>query len=345
MTGTRRALRDPKLTARVTGSLEMIYYEGPSDEEDRPPHVRAASGLSAFREYLAVIQDDANWLGLIDGDQRIVAVPLPPAPSGARVFSKSRGNKDEKYDLEACITVPGKDGHELVGFSSGSRVGREWILRVKENLPDDRTSLTLEELARCLEADFVEARPFYDSLRANKEFSGAGLNIEGALTIDNDRIVLFQRGNARPGEGLEPVDAIAQMSWAALCRHLSDPANVPPPTLENVTAYDLGELDGVRLTFSDAEYLGERRILYSASAEDSETDHIAGSILGVIEADGKARWTELIDQDGSAFSGKIEGLTLDPADPRKVHFVIDDDDETLPSQIFEAVLSDSFFSA
>lgn len=345
MTGTRRALSDPTLTARVTGSLEMIYQEGPSADEDRPPHVRAASGLSTFREYLAVIQDDANWLGLIDGNQRIVAVPLPPAPSGARVFSKSRGNKDDKYDLEACITVPGHDGHELVGFSSGSRVGREWILRVKENLPDDASALTLEQLASCLEAEFLEARPFYDSLRANKEFSGAGLNIEGALTLDDDRIVLFQRGNARAGHGVEPVDAVAEISWAALCRHLSNPAREPPPPLENVSTYDLGELDGVRLTFSDAEYLGSKRILYSASAEDSETNRIAGSILGVIEADGQARWTELIDQDGSAFAGKIEGLTLDPADPRKVHFVIDDDDETLPSQIYEAVLSDEFFTA
>jgi hypothetical protein len=318
----------------VTGSLAMLYDEGPSDEEDRPPHVRAASGLSAFREYIAVIQDDANWLALVDSEQRITGVPLPPSPSGDRVFSKRRGNKDDKYDLEALITVPGQNGHELVGFSSGSRRGREWILRVSETGAPDS-----------FDAKFVEAGPFYESLRGNRAFCGAGLNIEGAVTLDEDRIKLFQRGNADPADGLNPIDSTAELSWAALCAHLADPAKVPPPPLRNVRAYDLGELDGVRLTFSDAEHLGQGRILYSASAENPDTDEIAGSVLGVIEADGSARWTELTGQDGGPFRGKIEGLTRDTKDPRKIHFVIDDDDETVPSEIYEAELSNAFFEA
>jgi hypothetical protein len=39
------------------------------------------------------------------------------------------------------------------------------------------------------------------------------------------------------------------------------------------------------------------------------------------------------------FEGKIEGLTIDPNDPSKVYFVIDDDDENTPSRIFHAVVS------
>lgn len=335
MQRTFTARRDPSLQARVTGSLAMIYEEGPSDEEDRPPHVRAASGLSAFREYLAVIQDDANWLALIDPEQRVTAVPLPPSPSGARVFSKGRGNKDEKYDLEALITIQGDDAHELVGFASGSREGREWVLRVSEEQADGE--------AAAFDAQFVEAKPFYKALRENTAFCGSGLNIEGAVTIDGDRILLFQRGNAEACNGLEPVDATAEISWAALCKHLADPETVPPPPLENITRYDLRELDGVRLTFSDAEDLGHGRILYSASAEDPDTGQIAGSVLGVIEADGEARWTELTGVDGGHFRGKIEGLSRDVHDSRKMHFVIDDDDENAPSEIFEASLSQAFF--
>jgi hypothetical protein len=315
----------------------MVYEEGPSDEEDRPPHVRAASGLSAFREYLAVIQDDANWLALVDADQRITAVPLPPSRSGDRIFSEDRGNQDEKYDLEACITVPGADGLELIGFASGSRRGREWILRVREKAAQGSAP------ADCFDAEFLEAEPFYEMLRANSSFCGAGLNIEGAVTVDGDRIMLFQRGNAEACDGLEPIDATAEISWEALCAHLADPGKVPAPPLQNVRAYDLGELDGVRLTFSDAEHLGEGRILYSASAEDTETGEIAGSVLGVIERDGSARWTELTGEDGGPFRGKIEGLSRDVRDPRKMHFVIDDDDESVPSVIFEAVLSEAFF--
>ncbi|WP_162913076.1 DUF6929 family protein [Rhodospirillaceae bacterium SYSU D60014] len=348
MSRCRTARRDPELKAHVTRRVAMIYDDGPSDADDRPPHVRAASGLSAFKEYLAVIQDDANWLALIDAADRIHALPLPPGPSGARVFSKGRGNKHEKFDLEACITLPGEDGHELIGFGSGSHPGREWILRVHEGTSFGAvlTETAMHEGAGIeVTAEFLDATRFYENLRANKTFSGAGLNIEGAVAIDADRIMLFQRGNAPVGDGLDAVDATADVSWRALAAHLADPDNVPPPTLDDVTHYDLGTLDSVRLTFSDADRVGDGRILYSASAEDPETGRIAGSVLGIIEPDGSARWTELTDQDGGPFHGKIEGLSRDLRDPRKVHFVIDDDDESVPSEIFEAALSDGFFSA
>ncbi len=339
--------RNPDLEAHVTARRPMVYEEGPCDVEDRPAHVRAASGLSAFNEYIAVIQDDANWLALIDVNERITAVPLPPGPSGARLFSKSRGNKKEKFDLEACIAIPGTGGHELVGFSSGSRKGREWILRVRGASPStgssSRAKRPAEQIASAFEAEFLEALPFYEAMRSNVEFSGAGLNIEGAVALGDDRILLFQRGNAKPHDGLEPVDATAELSWAALCAHLAAPHEVQPPALAKITTYELGTLDGVRLTFSDAEYLGRGRILFSASAEEESTGRIAGSILGVIEADGSAHWTELVDEESRAFRGKIEGLSRDLRDPRKVHFVIDDDDETVPSEIFEAVLSAGFF--
>ena len=348
MTPQFQAVADPKLKARVTGSAEMIYQEGASVQDDRPAHVRAASGMSAFREYLAVIQDDANWLALIDGDQRVLAVPLPASPDGARIFSKQRGNRQDKYDLEACVNIPCQGGHELIGFSSGSRMGREWILCVSDvgsSADGRRRQARGNDLAADLKASFLDAAPFYDSMRANTAFSGAGLNIEGALTLDDDRIMLFQRGNARPRDGLLPIDATAEVSWVALCRHLADPLKVQPPVLHNIRSYDLGRLDGVRLTFSDAEHLGEGRVLYSASAEDAETDRIAGSVLGVIEADGQARWAELIDQDGTPFEGKIEGLTRDMRDQFAIHFVIDDDDEAVPSKIYEALLSETFFSS
>ena len=337
----RIARRDSQLEAHVTRRIAMLYDEGPSAAADRPAHVRAASGLSAFNEFLVVIQDDANWLALIDA-AGIHALPLPPGPSGARIFSGDRGNRHEKFDLEACTTVPGENGHELIGFGSGSHVGREWILRVHEGASFGAaltTTAVHERAGLAVAAEFVDATRFYESLRADDAFCGAGLNIEGAVAID-ERIVLFQRGNAPARGGRAPVDATAEISWPALAAHLADPESVAPPTLENVTRYDLGTLDGVRLTFSDADRLGEGRILYSASAEGA--DRIAGSVLGVIEPDGSAHWTELTDQDGSPFRGKIEGLSRDLRDARKIHFVIDDDDEHVPSELFEATLGGAF---
>jgi hypothetical protein len=342
MTAHFEAICDPELEARVTGNRPMVYSDGPSSEEDRPAHVRAASGLSAFMEYIAVIQDDANWLALIDAEENVTAIALPPSPRGDRVFSNNRGNKEDKYDLEACISVASDSGPELVGFSSGSRQERAWVLRVREN-GGASGGAAGADIASRLAAEFVDAAAFYQSMRDNSLFSGAGLNIEGALTLDDDLIRLFQRGNANPCGGLQPLDATADISWSALRAHLTNPDS-PPPPLQNVRTYALGQLEGVRLTFSDAEHLGGGRVLFSASAEDPETGDITGSVLGLIDAAGQARWTELIDQDGETFRGKIEGLTMDWRDPRKIHFVVDDDDEDAPSRIFEAVLSEGFFA-
>jgi hypothetical protein len=179
-------------------------------------------------------------------------------------------------------------------------------------------------------------------LREQTEFCGVGLNIEGALALDGDLVRLFQRGNCRPTAGLGPVDATADICWSELCRHLEQPEHHPPPELQNLRTYRLGEHEGVRLTFSDAEHLGEGRILYSASAEDPESGEIKGSVLGIIEADGSATWTDLLDEQGQPFRGKVEGLTLNPEDPSLIHFVIDDDDEDQPSRLFEARLSGHF---
>lgn len=340
------AKRDEGLKAVIVEERPMVYQDGASDDHDRPPHVRAASGLTAFREYLAVVQDDANWLALIDADDDIHAVALPPSPdSGARVFSEGRGNKHEKFDLEACITVPGHNGPELIGFGSGSHVGREWILRIHEHAGPDGAldhHARVERIGFDMKAAFFDARRFYDSLRDNKAFSGAGLNIEGAIVIDDETIRLFERGNAPKKGDHDPVDATGDISWHDLRRHLEDPETVPPPAVENIRRYDLGALDGVALTFSDAEYLGDGRVLYSVSAEDRDTGRIAGSALGLIEADGRARWAEVFQEDGDAFPGKIEGLTRHPRERDLVQFVIDDDDETLPSKIFTARLSGGY---
>lgn len=193
-------------------------------------------------------------------------------------------------------------------------------------------------------AEFVPAPAFYAAMRDNFEFSGAELNIEGALSFGSDTIRLFQRGNAAPRAGLEPIDATADFSWKALCDRLSDPNQHPPPLLSNIRNYDLGTLSDVRLTFSDAEFLGDERVLFSASAEHPETGDIHGSVLGIIDGSGEARWTHLFDeQDRLFFAGKIEGLTLDAKDKCKVYFVIDDDDEDTPSSIFHAVLSEEMF--
>jgi hypothetical protein len=163
----------------------------------------------------------------------------------------------------------------------------------------------------------------------------------------NARVIARHEMSYRDGPSDEddrPANVRAASGLSAFREHLTAPERQSPPRIDNVRSYDLGTLGGVRLTFSDAEHLAEGRVLFSASAEDPESGKVKGSVLGIIEANGDARWTHLSDEEGKPFEGKIEGLTLDSKDPRKVYFVIDDDDEDKPSRIFHAIVSEEMLS-
>lgn len=326
-----KATLDQNLKVKIVNSTPMEYREGADESIDRPPHVRAASGVTNFAEYIAIVQDDANFLVLIEDDHHHVqSVPLPAGPGGKRVFDFDRQNQRDKLDLEGCVSVPGTNGDRLFSMGSGSDESRNWILLVELDDSDINDH----------DIELIEANRFYNYLRSVKEFSGSRLNVEGIVFDDHDSLLLFNRGNSAPKDGLEPVDAIAELSWPQLKAHLENPDDVDPPELSNIKQYDLGELDGVPLTFSDGMHLGDY-ILFSASAE-GEDDYIAGSSIGVIQDD-TVRWSEVIDQDGTAFEGKIEGLIVDPDDRQTVYFVIDDDQADQPSEIFEAELEGDWF--
>lgn len=325
------AEQDPELSVQILRATPMEYREGKNDDIDRPSHVRAASSIANFQEFLVVVQDDANFLALVEKDyHHVQSVPLPSGPQGQRVFSVERGNIEHKLDLEACAAVPEADGKHLVGMASGSDPSREWILYA---VLDDTGNPDI---------DLIEANKLYSYLRDEKDFCGSGLNVEGAIFDGKHSLQLFQRGNSDPENGLQPVDAVARISWPDLEAHLEHPDENEPPEINDIVQYELGELEGIRLTFSDAEKVNGHT-LYSASAEASDdSDHIAGSALGILDED-SARWAEVIDMDGSAFEGKIEGLVTAENNPHLVYFVIDDDQPDQASNIYKARLEGPWY--
>ncbi|MFB6098143.1 MAG: hypothetical protein ABEK84_03335, partial [Salinibacter sp.] len=307
MAHTVQAVHDEALACHVVRSSPLTYDDAPHPEvEDRPPHVRAASSLVLLVDRYAIVQDDANFLALIDPDSHEVeSHPLPAGPKGLRVFDYDEGTGHHKLDLEACAVVPGTDERLLVAFGSGSAENREWIVTVDWRGDGAEPDTNL-----------MEAPDFYRHLREQTDFSGSGLNVEGAIFVDEDRLRLFQRGNAEPTDALDPVDATGDLRWSALAAHLDVPDEHPPPELTDVVQYDLGTLHDVRLTFSDAvRYDGA--VLFSASAEDETTGDVVGSVLGVID-ETRARLAELFDEDGTPFEGKVEGLSVHPDHPDRV---------------------------
>ena len=321
---TIRGYPDPNLRARVVRSIPLLYAGGADPALDRPAHVRAGSGIAWIGGLLAVVQDDANFIALVDPESYAVrALSLPASDDGVRLFGTDRGNKQFKLDLEACVALPDDDGEVLVAFGSGSTPVRERIVLVR-GIPG---------------APFVEvcdASAFYALLRGAHEFSGSEMNVEGAAWR-NGRLLLFNRGNGAPRDGREPVDATAEVDWDRLRAHLV--ADAPPPAPERITRYELGQIDGWRLTFTDASAVGGA-LLFAATAEASPNTYddgpVAGSALGIIDGPG-ARWAVIEDDAGGRFDGKVEGIAPGSR-PRTVLVVIDRDDPYLPSELCEVEL-------
>ncbi len=334
--------RDPSLGARVVRRVPMHYTAGADKALDRPAFVRAASSMAWIGNRIALVQDDVNFVALVDPVTGMAdAITLPAGRDDLRQFDDGRGNKKYKLDLEAMARVPLTDGTLLLAFGSGSKKRRESAMTLKfpgrgaRPAADEPTLVPLPEL--------------YAALRAMTDFSGSDMNIEGALYLDGV-IRLFARSNGEAKDDLVPVDATCDIAWRALHAHLANPDGDTLPAISRVTQYELGDMDGVKLGFTDAIPFRRTSVLYSAAAEaskDAASDGaVVGSALGVIPNDRKrpARWAPIMDERGRPFKGKVEGVALDARDPMRVLAVIDIDDFTRPSELCELELTGPWLS-
>lgn len=327
----------PSRGARVVARTQLLYGRGPDPALDRPRHVRAGSALVALPSgRLAVVQDDACFLALIDPETGAARdVPFPG--EGPRQFDDTRGNKKLKLDLEAVFLASAHG--PLIALGSGSSPLRERIVLVED--PDGHEP----------RAEIVLARELYAQLRANRGFSGSELNVEGAALVEGD-LLLFQRGNGAPaaagGSTLLPVDATARIALAPLLAHLRSEGPLPP--LRDVIAWDLGTVEGQRLTFTDGAVHanGESRVVaFLACAEDSPDATRDGPVSAVVigcldEATRSAELGPILDERGEPLLDKAEGLAFDPHDPARAFVVTDRDDPAAPSELLSIRLGDAW---
>lgn len=313
----RRIDNDPRLSVRIRRRRALHYDAGADPRLDRPAHVRSASALVHVGDRLLIVQDDASFLAFLDPRTGAIdSVPLPEGPDGRRLFDDHRGNKRHKFDFEAGLRLP--DGGALI-FGSGSKTVREHILHV--------TPTGLFHLHRCTD--------LYRALRRAERFSGSELNVEGAVLL-GDRLRLFNRGNGETKDGLVPIDATVDLAFDALLLHLHEGG--PPPPLWGVTPFNLGAIDGVRLTFTDATVRG-RVLLYTAAAEASanavDDGPVVGCALGWYDDLGGG-WARIFDEAGRPCTDKIEAVL--PYGERSVLLAVDKDDPHCPADLLEAEL-------
>jgi hypothetical protein len=331
--GKARARIDLARGAHVVSRTPLLYRRGADPALDRPAHVRAGSGLAAWNGHLAVVQDDACFLAIIDTKSGLVdAIPFPG--DGRRQFDDARGNKGQKLDLEAVFVT--QDTALLVALGSGSSPLRERVVLI-DGPGEESPRVTI-----------VHVPELYAQLRADRSFSGSELNIEGAALVGDD-IVLFQRGNGAPsnagGVPLAPVDATARIALAPLLAYFRSAGPVPP--LRDVIAWELGGLDngpsatpacGRHLTFTDGAVHPSGLLSFLACAEDSpDAVHdgpVSAVALGFLdEAERRCELGAILEADGTRLLDKAEGLAFDPDDPTRAFVVTDRDDPDAPSEL------------
>jgi hypothetical protein len=312
------------LVARITARAALRYDAGADPREDRPAHVRAGSALAHVETHagprLVVAQDDAAFLAVVALDPRgavasVQSVALPAGPGGARQFDEGRGNKMHKLDLE-CAFVMSDASFEgapvVVALGSGSAPARERLVLLR--LHGERGAL-----------DVVEVPALYAALRAHALLDGAELNLEGAALLPDGAVRLFQRGNGAGG-----VNATFDLDSKALLAHAR--GRGPLPSLERAQRWELGAVDGVRLTFTDAVAVGDE-VWVTAAAEASpnaiDDGVVVACALGVL---GRPL-SPILDENGRPFVGKPEGLAVDPVDPRRAWIVLDKDDPHAPAEL------------
>jgi hypothetical protein len=280
------------------------------------PHVASASGVVRRGDYVYVIGDDMLELAVFEIAANEPGRLLPALAGDLDGDAKQRAER--KPDLEALTALPPVEGEPhggLLGLGSGSGPERD-----RGFFCSFAADGALAGKPRA-----IDFHPVYELLRGELE---GEINIEGAAVF-GDCLWLFHRAN----EGDGP-NTVAEFTLTDLSRTLADDQVVDRSELSTVRSYDLGEIDGVRVCFSDATTLTSDLVCFTASAEDVEEGGIRGSVVGTIDAAGDVHRLRTIDPHW-----KVEGLdaTLDTG-VISFLFVCDQDNPETPSPLLSATM-------
>jgi hypothetical protein len=292
----------PALELRKLRDLDVRRAEG----DELPGYIGAASAVVRRGDFVYVLGDDEHELGVFE-----VSSPDP----GTMRPALDDDRDGDKPDFEALSALPpfaGAAHGALFGLGSGSRRTRDrgffWRLA-----PDGALEGEPEE---------IDLHPLYERLRGEIE----ELNVEGAAVL-GDALWLFHRGNDAAS-----ANAVIEVSLANAMRSMLGDHCLDVSEIERVREYDLGDLGGTRLCFSDATPLSDQQIVFTASAE-GEDGGIRGSVVGTVSRDGEVNRLRTIDR-----RWKVEGVHA-AIDTGVIDFVfVCDQDADEPSPLLSATM-------
>jgi hypothetical protein len=284
----------------------------------RWPHISAASGLVATKQALYVVADDELHLGVFGADAnkpgkllRLFEGTLPDAKDE---------RKRVKPDLEALTALPPSaalPSGGLLALSSGSTLARNKGAFIEF----DRTG-NLTGKPRILDCEPL--------LSALGELVPE-LNIEGAI-VQNNALCLFQRGNNQFPENFMfrlPLAGVYEGIETGIIEAIA------PSAIRNI---DLGSLDGVPFSITDAAALDDGRMIVTAVAEDTASSYAdgfcAGALIGLMDEQVRVMKTWRLNEPH-----KIEGVSARVQDGSiKLLLVTDADDPAVPAVLYKTTV-------
>ena len=275
--------------------------------------IPSGSGIVKSGDNYYVIGDDSPFLFSLDKDfNTILKTPLLDSVN----FLDERIIKVEKPDFEALEMVGEK---ELVTFGSGSKSPERDVFA--HILLKD--SITVEK---------YDISNFYNNLRKLPIFKDSELNIE-ATAFHNNQIFLFNRKK----------NLILKFQYKALLSYIKEERDFPKPEIKQ---YSLPKINGIEAGFSGATaLLGEPRIIFTASVENTDNAYddgeILGSFIGMINISNNTisevfTYCEIPNYEANL---KVESVTVyEEIAPGKTKVVLITDDDRGNSIILESVL-------
>jgi hypothetical protein len=267
-----------------------------------PGHLSAASGVVRLDNRVYVVADDEPAIAVYGLDQRPFVGELIPLDE-TELPTEHAERKAAKPDLESLCLLP--DGTLLtLGSGATERRERGWLLP-PEGEPSE---VSLSRLHAALRQELAD------------------LNIEGAA-VTGERLWLAQRGNGKDGE-----NALIELDLGQTLASLGEHRAIDPAAMRGISRHDLGEIDGVELTFSDLCPLPDGGLLFCAVAEAGESTYFdgacVGAALGVLDERGVKRLEPLAEPY------KIEGVSV--ASSSDLLLVADGDDRATPAPLLAA---------
>jgi len=275
-------------------------------------HINAASGLVRVGNRYCVVADDEQHLAMFDiaGERpgrliRLFDGDLPPSPTS---------RKAAKADLEAIAVLPPHPAcarGAVLAIGSGSRPQRERAVLIRI---DESGTLTTTPSP-------IDLAPLYAILRSHLIV----LNIEGAFAC-GDEFIILHRGNQMLA------NACIRYALDGFVRWCIDPLQ-PAPKPDSIDLMDLGDAQGVPLTFTDGASVGDGSWVFSAVAERTSDSYVDGACVaaevGLVGPDRAVRAMRPIRP-----LWKIEGIEVQPFEGAlRLTMTTDADDPSEPSKL------------